>query len=211
MTSPGWRTLAVAIVLAAVAACSGEAKGGAFRPSGRAGTPSPSVAGEVAQFPFARDTRVLFETPAPADAVRARVYADFRYLFAAYYYAGQAQGQDHRYEDRLLGTERSVFAGTLAELVDDHKAPWGTVRFFDTQVTAVYNDTGAAVETCVDESRFGTKDARSGKPDAGSTPSAKKAFFKIRAGMQRAGDGVWRLVSYETDKLPDPAAKGCQQ
>jgi hypothetical protein len=206
------RTVAAAIILAAVAGCTGgKAKGGAFHPSGRAVTPSPSVVGEVAQFPFARDIQVLFEAPAPADTVRARVYADFRYLFAAYYYAGQTEGQDRRYEDRLLGTERSVFAGPLAKMVDDHKAPWGTVRFFDTQVTAVYNNTGAAVETCVDESRFGTKDAQSGKPDAGSTPSTKKAFFKIRAGMQRGGDGVWRLVSYETDKLPDPAAKGCQQ
>ena len=211
---PGRRTLAVAAVLAAVTAgtgCTGgNAKGGAFRPSGQAATPSPSVAGEVARFPFAPDTQVVFETPAPADAVQTRVYADFRYLFAAYYYAGQVQGRDHRYEDRLVGTERSVFAGTLTKLAGDHKAPWGTVRFFDTQVTAVYG-AGAAVETCVDESRFGTKDARSGKPDAGSTPSAKKSLYRIRAGMQRGGDGVWRLVSYETDKLPDPLAKGCQQ
>lgn len=87
----------------------------------------------------------------------------------------------------------------------------GTIRFFDTEVTAVYNGTGAAVESCVDESRFGTKDARSGRPDAGSTPSTKKAVFKIRTGMQRGDDGVWRLASYETDKLPDPAAKECRQ
>lgn len=212
---PGRRALAAAAVLAiglaAVSGCTGgNAKGGTFRPSGQAVTPSPSVAGEVARFPFTPDTKVIFETPAPADTAQARVYADFRYLFAAYYYAVQAQGQDHRYEDRLLGTERSLFAGSVAKLVDDHRVPWGTVRFFDTQVTAVYG-AGAAVETCVDASRFGTKDARSGKPDPGSTPSTKKAFYRIRAGMQRGGDGVWRLVSYETDKRPDPMAKGCQQ
>lgn len=211
MTAPPVRrTLAVVAVLAAATGCTGNAKGGAFRPSGQAVTPSPSAAREVARFPFAPDTQVVFETPAPADTVQARVYADFRYLFAAYYYAGQVQGRDHRYEDRLVGTERSVFVGTLTKLADDHKAPWGTVRFFDTQVTAVYG-AGAAVETCVDESRFGTKDARTGKPDARSTPSTKKARYRIRAGMQRDGDGVWRLVSYETDKLPDPMAKGCQQ
>ena len=207
----GRRTLATAIVAAAVSGCTTGGHTGAFHPTGRPGAPSPSAAPEVATFPFSPDTQVVFESQAPSDTVRARVYADFRYLFAAYYYAGQAQGQDHRYEDRLLGTERSVFMGTLAGMVDDHKAPWGTIRFFDTEVTAVYNGTGAAVESCVDESRFGTKDARSGRPDAGSTPSAKKAVFKIRAGMQRGDDGVWRLVSYETDKLPDPAAKECRQ
>jgi hypothetical protein len=29
--------------------------------------------------------------------------------------------------------------------------------------------------------------------------------------MQHGDDGVWRLVSYETGKLPDPEAKGCQR
>ena len=192
---PGRRTLAVATVLVAVTGCTtGKAKGGSFRPSGRAVTPSPSAVSEVAQFPFAPDTQVVFESPAPSDATRARVYADFRYLFAAYYYVGQTQGQDHRYEDRLLGTERSVFVDTLTKLIDDHKAPWGTIRFFSTQVTAVYGK-GAAVETCVDESKFGTKDAQSGEPESGSPPSAEKAVFKIRAGMQHGDDGVWRLVS----------------
>lgn len=215
MTAPAGRRTVVVVSLSAaliaMAGCTqGKAKEGGFHPSGRAVTPAPSTTGEAARFPFASDTQVVFETAAPADAVKARVYADFQCFFAAYYYAGQAQGQDHRYEDRVLGTERSVFTGTLAKLVDDHKAPWGTIRYFDTQVTAVYG-AGAAVETCVDESRFGTKDARSGKPDAGSTPSAKKAFSKTRAGMQRGDDGVWRLVSYETYELPDSMAKGCQQ
>jgi hypothetical protein len=208
---PARRTVAAAIVLAAVGGCGTGGHTGAFHPAGRAGAPSPSAAPEVAEFPFSPDTQVVFESQAPSDPVRARVYADFRYLFAAYYYAGQAQGRDHRYEDRLLGTERSVFTRTLARMVDDHKAPWGTIRFFDTAVTAVYNGTGAALETCVDESRFGTKDARSGRPDADSTPSAKKAVYKIRAGMQRGDDGVWRLASYETDKLPDPVAKECRR
>jgi hypothetical protein len=183
----------------------------AAAPSSPSRTPTASPTGptKAVPFPFASDLRVIFESAPPKSATGARVYADFKYLLNAYYYAGQTQGQDHRYEDRLLGEERGVFINTLTPILAKHLAPWGTIRYFKTRVTGLYGR-GAALETCVDETKFGTKDVRTGKPDPKSLPSAKKARYKMIAGMQRGGDGVWRLVSYQTDKLPDRAAEACQ-
>jgi hypothetical protein len=207
--STGRRTLAVAGVLVTVTGCTGNAKGGSFRPSDSGVVSSSSAPAGTAQFPFPDRTRVVFETPVPPDATQARVFTDYEYVMSAYYYAAQTQGKDRRYLDRILGAQRAGFAGSIDALIKAHKAPLGTLRFFNTRVPAVYGR-GASVETCVDESRFGGEDARTGKPLSGSTPGPVNAFYKQRTGMQRGDDGTWRLVDYETDLLPDPRAKECQ-
>lgn len=186
------RAVAVVLMVLALAGCAGPQRG-TFRPAGGVVPESSSPPGPTG------DLRVVFASPRPADPVDAGVYDDFALMFRAYYSAIRLH--DSAYADRVLDTERPVFAAALDRLARRHAVPDGTIRFFATRVTAVYGP-GAEVQTCVDESHLTLRDERTGHV----LPPDRSPRYTIRAGMRRGPDETWRLAVYETDHT----SRSCQ-
>ncbi len=210
MRLPLAMTFALAMLLP-VAGCGGTPdSGAAVRPAGTA-VPNPAPGNEAkAAFRFPADIKIVFASPKPADTKHARIISDFEYVYQGYYYALHTRGKDRRFFQRMEHEALFNFSKTFDEAVKAKYSVVGTLRFFNTRVASTSGTRGAAVESCIDESQWRTKNLRTGK----TAPTAKRPdrrYYKVTAAMRRGDDGLWRMFDFSTYHLPDARAKECQQ
>lgn len=205
---------AAALALAALlplAGCGGSSGGGAaVRPSGQAVPNAPGDVAAKSEFPLPADMQLAFESPRPADRKRADIIAGFEYVYRGFYYSLHTKGKDRRFFKRMEHEALFLFSKTFDGAVKNHLSNTGRLRFFNTRVSAVNGDRGAAVDSCIDQTQWRVKDLRTGE----TGPAARKAGlrrYKVVVAMRRGDDGLWRMFDLTTYHPPDTRAKECQQ
>jgi hypothetical protein len=200
--------VAIAALLPLTACGSGDGNA-ATAPTGRA-VPGPAARDATpAPFPFPADIKIVFESPKPAEATRAAIIGGFEYVYQGYYYGLHTRGKDRRFFKRMQHEALFGFSKTFDASVRRGDTVTGTLRFFNTQVSAISGNRGAAVASCVDETQWRMKNLRTKKIIP--TLPENRRHYQVTAAMRRGDDGVWRMFDFTTYYLPDSRAKECQQ
>jgi hypothetical protein len=193
----------------ALAACGGG-RAPVFHPAGRIPRQSAVTLTLPAQnapggFRFPAGVSIQFTTPLPAGSPDRAIVAGYRAYVLALWAAVLSHGQDTAFQHLAGGNARAFVLRETRYYAARGQTVRGTIRYFDTTVTAVYFGRGANVTSCVDASGFRGVNTRTGATTGPVFPHRYARYLEDVA-EARAPDGAWPVR--HTEAFPASTAEG---